>query len=51
MNNKIDLEEYIEMEIAHYGMSLYEESYRTFTASEIERIMRKFFELGQKSNN
>lgn len=43
---EVDLEEYIENEIKHYGLSLYEPSYGTFSAGEIERIMRKFYELG-----
>lgn len=42
----VDLEEYIENEIKHYGLSLYEASYGTFSASEIDRIMRKFYEIG-----
>lgn len=46
---EVDLEEYIENEIKHYGLSLYEASYGTFSASEIDRIMRKFYELGLKA--
>lgn len=43
---KVDLEEYIENEINHYGLSLYEASYGTFSASRIDRIIRNAFELG-----
>lgn len=43
---EVDLETYIENEVNHFGLSLYEASYKTFSASEIERIMRKFYELG-----
>ena len=46
---EVDLEEYIENEIKHYGLSLYEASYGTFSASEIDRIMRKFYELGRNA--
>ena len=46
---EVDLEEYIKNEIAHYGMSLYKASYGTFSASEIERIMKRFYELGKKA--
>lgn len=43
---EVDLEEYIENEVKHYGLSLYEASYRTFSASQIDRIIRNAFELG-----
>ena len=43
---EVDLEKYIENEINHYGLSLYEASYGTFSASQIDRIIRKAFELG-----
>ena len=46
---EVDLEEYIENEIKHYGLSLYEASYGTFSANEIDRIMRKFYELGKNA--
>lgn len=42
----VDLEKYIENEINHYGLSLYEASYGTFSASQIDRIIRNAFELG-----
>lgn len=45
---KVDLEKYIENEINHYGLSLYEASYGTFSASQIDRIIRNAFELGQR---
>lgn len=41
-----DLEEYIENEVKHYGLSLYEASYGTFSASQIGRIIRNAFEFG-----
>ena len=43
---EVDLEKYIENEINHYGLSLYEASYGTFSASQIDRIIRNAFELG-----
>ena len=43
---EVDLEEYIENEVKHYGLSLYEASYGTFSASQIDRIIRNAFELG-----
>lgn len=43
---EVDLEEYIENEINHYGLSLYKASYGTFSASEIDRIIRNAFEFG-----
>ena len=43
---EVDLEEYIENEINHWGLSLYEASYGTFSASQIDRIIRNAFELG-----
>lgn len=46
---EVDLEEYIENEINHYGLSLYEASYGTFSASQIDRIIRNAFELGLKA--
>lgn len=45
---EVDLEKYIENEINHYGLSLYEASYGTFSASQIDRIIRNAFELGQR---
>ena len=44
--SEVDLEKYIENEINHYGLSLYEASYGTFSASQIDRIIRNAFELG-----
>lgn len=46
----VDLEEYIENEINHYGLSLYKASYGTFSASQIDRIIRNSFELGLKAS-
>lgn len=46
---EVDLDEYIENEINHYGLSLYEASYGTFSASQIDRIIRNAFELGLKA--
>ena len=46
---EVDLEEYIKNEINHYGLSLYEASYGTFSASQIDRIIRNAFELGLKA--
>ena len=46
---EVDLEEYIENEVKHYGLSLYEASYGTFSASQIDRIIRNAFELGLKA--
>ena len=43
---EVDLEEYIKNEINHYGLSLYEASYGTFSASQIDRIIRNAFNLG-----
>lgn len=46
---EVDLEKYIENEINHHGLSLYEASYGTFSASQIDRIIRDAFELGKNS--
>lgn len=46
---KVDLEEYIENVVNHYGLSLYEASYRTFSACDIDRIIRNAFEFGFKA--
>ena len=48
---KVDLETYIENVVNHYGLSLYEASYKTFSACDIDRIIRDAFELGLKARN
>ena len=45
----VDLETYIENVVNHYGLSLYEASYKTFSACDIDRIIRNAFELGINS--
>ena len=43
---EVDLEEYVESEMKHYGLSLYEASYVTLSASQVERMIRNSYKLG-----